>query len=47
MVQKNIADLVDSTDEQTALADVTHDGKITMLDVTTMQKFTAELIEKF
>ena len=42
-----MAELCTMTDEQKALADVDHDGSITVLDATVIQRYLAELIEKF
>ena len=47
LVQRYIAKLVEFTPKQLKLGDVDRSGDITMLDVTTMQKFIAKLIDKF
>ncbi len=47
MLQKHIANLTVLTPEQIRLADVYRDTEITMLDVTTIQKYIARIIEKF
>ncbi len=44
LVQKNLANLFEFTDEQFESADVDGDGKLTMSDVTLMQKCVAKLV---
>ena len=44
IVQKNLANLFELTDEQLKSADVDGDGKLTMSDVTLMQKCVAKLV---
>ena len=45
--KKAIAKLVDLTSEQESSADVNGDTKVTMEDVTTIQKYIAKLIPDF
>ncbi|MBQ7133123.1 MAG: leucine-rich repeat protein [Ruminococcus sp.] len=47
LVQRNIARLVEFTEEQKIAADTNKDGEISVIDATIIQRFVAKLIEEF